>query len=45
MDELFFKALIGSLRNLIIVGINFNIEKFKTHEIFNRWFDNFTNKF
>ncbi|MFW9948866.1 MAG: hypothetical protein ACFFKA_01915 [Candidatus Thorarchaeota archaeon] len=45
MDESFFKALIDSLRNLIIVGNNFDVEKFKTHEIFNRWFDEFTNRF
>jgi len=44
MDETFFKALMDSLRNLMIVGTNFNIEKFKTHEIFNEWFDNYTNR-
>ena len=44
MNEAFFKALVESLRNLMIVGANFNIEKFKTHEIFNQWFDNFTNR-
>ena len=44
MNEAFFKALMESLRNLMIVGANFNIEKFKTHEIFNQWFDNYTNR-
>jgi hypothetical protein len=44
MNEAFFKALMESLRNLMIVGTNFNIEKFKTHELFNQWFDNYTNR-
>ena len=44
MDEAFFKAMVDSLRNLMIVGANFNIEKFKTHELFNQWFDNYTNR-
>jgi len=44
MNETFFKALMESLRNLMIVGANFNIEKFKTHELFNQWFDNYTNR-
>ena len=44
MDKAFFKALVDSLRNLMIVGANFNIEKFKTHELFNQWFDNYTNR-
>lgn len=44
MNEAFFKALMESLRNLMIVGANFNIEKFKAHEIFNQWFDNYTNR-
>jgi len=44
MDEAFFKALMDSLRNLMIVGANFNIEKFKTHVIFYTWFDKYTNK-
>jgi len=44
MNDAFFKALMESLRNLMIVGANFNIEKFKTHEVFNRWFDNYTNR-
>jgi len=44
MSEAFFKALMDSLRNLMIVGTNFNIEKFKAHDIFNLWFDNYTNK-
>ena len=44
MDEEFFKALISSLRNLMIVGKNFNIEKFIKHQLFDDWFDNYTNK-
>ena len=44
MNEAFFKALMDSLRNLMIVATNFNIEKFKSHEIFNQWFDNYTNR-
>ncbi|MFX1503576.1 MAG: hypothetical protein ACFFDH_21620 [Promethearchaeota archaeon] len=44
MDDAFFTALIESLRNLIIVGTNFDIEAFKNHEIFNDWFDNYTNR-
>ncbi|MFW9896117.1 MAG: hypothetical protein ACFFD7_09970 [Candidatus Thorarchaeota archaeon] len=44
IDDAFFKALMNSLRNLIIVGTNFDIEKFKTHEIFYQWFDNYTNR-
>jgi len=44
MNEAFFKALMESLRNLMIVGANFNIEKFKAHEIFNQWFDSYTNR-
>lgn len=44
MNDAFLKALIASLRNLMIVGSNFNIEKFKANDIFNHWFDNYTNK-
>ncbi len=44
MDEVFFQALLASLRNLMIVGKNFDIEKFKFHEIFNLWFDKYTNR-
>ncbi len=44
MDEAFFTALLASLRNLMIVGKNFDIEKFKRHEIFNEWFDKYTNR-
>ena len=43
-DEQFFDALINSLRNLLIVGKNFDISKFKHHEIFDRWFDRYTNR-
>ncbi len=44
MDEAFFKALIASLRNLMIVGKNFNIENFKHHNLYIEWFDKYTNK-
>lgn len=44
MSEAFFKVLMDSLRNLMIVGKNFNIEKFKSHDIFNLWFDRYTNR-
>ncbi|NHJ20226.1 MAG: hypothetical protein EAX91_04720 [Candidatus Lokiarchaeota archaeon] len=44
MSESFFKELIASLRNLMIVGNNFDIENFKRHHIFNQWFDTYTNK-
>ncbi|MFX0034335.1 MAG: hypothetical protein ACFE9I_01685 [Candidatus Hermodarchaeota archaeon] len=44
MDEVFFQALLASLRNLMIVGKNLDIEKFKFHEIFNLWFDKYTNR-
>ncbi len=44
MDEEFFQALLASLRNLMIVGKNFDIEKFKFHEIFNRWLEKYTNR-
>jgi len=44
MKEVFFKALMNSLRNLLIVGTNFDLEKFMNHDIFYRWFDNYTNK-
>ena len=44
MNEKFFGALMDSLRNLMIVGNNFNIDKFKYHDIFNLWFNNYTNK-
>jgi hypothetical protein len=44
MDEIFFKALMHSLRNLMIVGDNFDIERFRTHDIFFEWFEKYTNK-
>lgn len=44
MDEAFFQAMMDSVRNLMIVGSNFNIDKFRNHEIFNRWFDIYTNR-
>ena len=39
-----FNELINTSRNLLIVGNNFDIEKFKEHEIFNEWFQKFCNK-
>ena len=33
-----------SLRNFVICGNNFNIQRFKSHEIFLNWFENYTNK-
>ena len=44
MNEDFFNALLVSLRNLMIVGKNFKIESFKRHELFDEWFDNYTNR-
>ncbi len=43
IDNLFYETLKNSLRNLLIVGKNFDVEKFKHHEIFNEWFDNYSN--
>ena len=39
-----FNELIKTSRNLLIVGTNFDIEKFKAHEIFTEWFQKFCNK-
>jgi len=44
LDEKFFQALIASKRNLMIVGKNFIIENFKHHHLFNKWFDEYTNR-
>jgi hypothetical protein len=44
MDEIFYEALIASLRNLVIVGKNFDFEAFKDHRIFLEWFDKYSNK-
>lgn len=44
MDEDFYAALMKSLRNLVIVGKNFELEKFKHHELFNEWFDKYSNR-
>jgi len=44
MDEEFFNTLISSIRNLMIVGKNFNIEKFKEHQLFDKWFNKFSNR-
>ena len=44
MDKEFFQTLLASLRNLMIVGTNFDIEKFKFHDIFILWFDKYTNR-
>ncbi len=45
MDGRFFEYLRISLRNLLIVGKNFDIENFKHHKIFNHWFDEYTNRY
>ena len=42
--ETFFIELMHSLRNLMTAGDNFNIEKFKFHEIFYEWFEHYTKK-
>jgi len=44
MDDVFFDALMASLRNLVIVGKNFDLEAFKEHSIFREWFDKWSNK-
>ncbi len=44
LDERFFDALMESLRNLVIVGENFDLESFKQHQIFQEWFNNHTNR-
>ena len=43
-DEKFYEALKASLRNLMIVGKNFDFERFKHHDIFNEWFDTYSNR-
>ncbi len=45
LNERFFEALIASLRNLLIAGKNFDFEAFKHTEIFDEWFDEYTNRF
>jgi len=44
-DEVFFEVFMDSLMNIMIVGKNFDIEKFKQHVIFIEWFDNKANKY
>ncbi len=44
IDEQFYEALMNSLRNLVIVGKNFDLEKFKHHEIFLEWFEKYSNR-
>jgi hypothetical protein len=44
IDEPFYKALKDSLRNLLIVGKIFNIEEFKHLEIFDDWYENYSNR-
>lgn len=44
MDEEFFNTLISSIRNLMIVGKNFDIEKFKEHQLLDKWFNKFSNR-
>ncbi|TXT65813.1 MAG: hypothetical protein BAJALOKI1v1_380021 [Promethearchaeota archaeon] len=43
MDEEFFEYFKRTLRNLLIIGQNFDIERFQHHEIFNYWFDEYSN--
>ncbi|NVM02493.1 MAG: hypothetical protein HWN67_09175 [Candidatus Helarchaeota archaeon] len=43
-DEEFYEALKASLRNLAIVGKNFDLEKFKNYEIFTKWFEKYSNR-
>lgn len=45
IDDVFYQALIASLRNLLIVGNNFDIEEFKYHDIFYDWYENYSNRF
>ncbi len=45
LDLHFYDALKASLRNLLIVGKNFDIEAFKHDDIFNEWYDEYTNRF
>ena len=44
LNKEFFDALITSLRNLMVVGKNFDITNFKRHHLFHEWFDNYTNR-
>jgi hypothetical protein len=44
LDEAFFDALLASLRNLVIVGENFDLEAFKEHTLFHEWFDKYNNR-
>ncbi len=43
-DEEFYEALKASLRNLAIVGKNFDLEKFKNHDLFSEWFEKYSNR-
>jgi hypothetical protein len=45
MDETFFEALLAALRNLVIVGKNFDLNAFKGHSIFHEWFDKYSNRY
>jgi len=44
IDKTFYQALKESLRNLLIVGKKFNIEEFKHLEIFDSWYENYSNR-
>ena len=44
LDDAFFDALLASLRNLVIVGENFDLEAFKEHSLFHEWFDKYSNR-
>ena len=44
IDEPFYDALVASLRNLLIVGKNFDVVDFKYHDIFYDWYENYSNR-
>jgi len=44
IDESFYNELKASLRNLLIIGKNFKAEEFKHLEIFDDWYENYSNR-
>ena len=44
IDEPFYEAFVASLRNLLIVGKNFDNVEFKYHDIFYDWYENYSNR-
>ncbi|MDD1778747.1 MAG: hypothetical protein LUQ65_11330 [Candidatus Helarchaeota archaeon] len=44
LDDVFFDALLTSLRNVVIVGKNFDLGAFKEHSLFHEWFDKYSNR-